>query len=155
MTATSLEESADSRTSRTGDLPHRFRILLAEDDVEMRRLVASALRDEGHNVVELVDGGKLLAEIAVRARARAEDSAVDLVISDIRMPVSTGLQIVEALRRARWRTPVILMTAFGDDATRRQAELLDAVLFDKPFDLDDLRATVEHLLRRAPLPELE
>jgi two-component system response regulator AtoC len=155
MTAASLEGSTDSQTTRTGYPPRRFRILVAEDDVEMRRLVAGALRDDGHDVVELADGGKLLAEITVGAKARAEENAVDLVISDIRMPISTGLQILEALRRARWRTPVILMTAFGDDATRRHAENLSAVLFDKPFDLDDLRATVEHLLQRAPYPERE
>ena len=71
------------------------------------------------------------------------------------MPVSTGLQILEALRRGQWHTPVILMTAFGDDATRRQAEHLSAILFDKPFDLDDLRATALHLLRRASLPGRE
>jgi DNA-binding response OmpR family regulator len=69
------------------------------------------------------------------------------------MPVCTGLQIVAALRESRWRTPVVLMTAFGDEATRRQAESLNALLFDKPFDVDDLRTAVANLLpRRRGLP---
>ena len=64
------------------------------------------------------------------------------------MPICTGLQILEALRQAHWHTPVILMTAFGDEATRKRAESLLAVLFDKPFDMDDLRTAVAHLLPR-------
>jgi two-component system cell cycle response regulator CpdR len=123
-----------------------FRILVAEDDAEMRRLVTDALRDDGYEVVELADGGRLLVDIAARLKAEPEGDDIDLIVSDIRMPICTGLQILEALRQAHWRTPVILMTAFGDDATRKQAESLRAVLFDKPFDLDDLRTAVANML---------
>jgi CheY-like chemotaxis protein len=123
-----------------------FRILVAEDDEEMRRLVTDALRDDGYEVVELADGGRLLVDIAARLKAEPEGDDIDLIVSDIRMPICTGLQILEALRQAHWHTPVILMTAFGDGATRRQAESLRAVLFDKPFDLDDLRTAVANML---------
>jgi DNA-binding response OmpR family regulator len=123
-------------------------VLLAEDDPEMRHLVAEALRDDGYQVVELVDGGRFLVNIAARVKAeRGTAASVDLIVSDIRMPVCTGLQIVSALREAHWRTPVILMTAFGDEATHRHAASLDAVLFDKPFEMDDLRAAIARLLR--------
>ncbi len=130
--------------------PHRgpFRILLAEDDAEMRRIVADALRGDGYDVVELADGGRLLVDIAARFKASEGGESLDLIVSDIRMPICTGLQILAALRDAHWRTPVILMTAFGDDSTRRYAESLSAVLFDKPFDLDDLRTAVANLLPR-------
>jgi two-component system cell cycle response regulator CpdR len=123
-----------------------FRILVAEDDAEMRRLVTDALRDDGYEVIELADGGRLLVDIAARLKAEPRGDDIDLIVSDIRMPVCTGLQILEALRQAHWRTPVILMTAFGDEATRKQAESLRAVLFDKPFDLDDLRTAVANML---------
>ncbi|MGO9837936.1 MAG: response regulator [Polyangiaceae bacterium] len=69
-----------------------------------------------------------------------------MIVSDIRMPICSGLQILAAMRDARWRTPVILMTAFGDETTRRHAESLDAVLVDKPFEMDDLRAAVASCL---------
>jgi CheY-like chemotaxis protein len=130
--------------------PHRgpFRVLLAEDDEEMRCLVADALRGDGYDVVELADGGRLLVDIATRLKSGADGEFLDLIVSDIRMPVCTGLQILSALRDAHWQTPVILMTAFGDEATRRHAESLSAVLFDKPFDLDDLRTAVANLLPR-------
>jgi DNA-binding response OmpR family regulator len=126
----------------------RFRVLVAEDDAEMRRLVVETLRADDYDVVELADGGRLLVDIAAQIKAGGDGDPVDLVVSDIRMPICTGLQILEALRVAHWRTPVILMTAFGDAATRKRAEDLQAVLFDKPFDMDDLRTAVANLLPR-------
>lgn len=126
-----------------------FRILVAEDDAEMRRIVADTLREDGYDVVELADGGRLLVDIAARMKEGAAVDAVDLIVSDVRMPICTGLQILEVLRQAHWHTPVILMTAFGDRATRKHAEDLLAILFDKPFDMDDLRTAVANLLPRA------
>src|SRR3954470_15011744 len=119
------------------------RIFVAEDDPEMLRLIVEALRGDGHDVEHASDGGRLLVELA---RARPEERAIDLVVSDIRMPTCTGMQILEALRAAHRKVPVILMTAFGDDDTRNRAERLGAVLFDKPFAVGDLRAAVATLL---------
>jgi len=125
-----------------------FRILVAEDDAAMRSVVADTLREDGYDVVELADGGRLLVDIAARMKVGADIDSVDLIVSDVRMPICTGLQILEVLRKAHWHTPVILMTAFGDRATRKQAEDLLAILFDKPFDMDDLRTAVANLLPR-------
>jgi CheY-like chemotaxis protein len=147
---TAAEPKDAARTSNAGNpaglRTRPFRILLAEDDVEMRRVVADALRDDGYEVVEVADGGRLLVAIAARMKMEADDDSVDLIVSDIRMPVCTGLQILEVLRQAHRHTPVILMTAFGDNATRKRAEDLLAVFFDKPFDMDDLRAAITNLL---------
>jgi DNA-binding NtrC family response regulator len=72
---------------------------------------------------------------------------MDLVISDERMPGMAGLEVLDALRRAGWPTPFILITGFGDQATHASARRLGAsAVFDKPFDLDDLRKTVLQLL---------
>lgn len=113
----------------------------------MRRLVSDALHHDGYEVIELVDGAGL-AKMASNLQEETGVDSIDLIVSDIRMPTFTGLQLLEHLRRAHRRTPVILMTAFGDEATRRQAENLMAVLFDKPFDLDDLRTAVANMLPR-------
>jgi two-component system response regulator PilR (NtrC family) len=113
----------------------------------MRRLVADALRKDGYTVYEAEDGGRLL--VRVTAHYAHPESDVDLIVSDIRMPICSGLDILQGLRDAHWKLPVILMTAFGDDATRARAEGLGAILFDKPFALDDLRTAVKILL---PLP---
>lgn len=126
------------------------RVVVAEDDDEMRRLVVEALEKDGYDVEEARDGGRLLVRAAAYYTHRAKVADVDLIVSDIRMPICSGLQILEGLREAHWHVPVILMTAFGDDATRARAEKLGAVLFDKPFDMDDLRTAVRSL---APIEE--
>ena len=126
------------------DAPHSpLHVIVGEDDAEMRRLVVQALRRDGYEVGEAADGTTLLELLRDRA-TRGERT--DLVISNIRMPGCTGLQVLERLRTADDRVPVILMTAFGDDETRALAERRGAMLFDKPFLLDDLRKAVGHLL---------
>ena len=113
----------------------------------MRRLVVDALRKDGHEVVEASDGRQLL--IQVTAATKPPGPQFDAVISDIRMPVCSGLAIVEVLRKAHWPVPVILMTAFGDEETKTRAAELGAVLLHKPFAIADLRAAVLTFLPRA------
>jgi DNA-binding response OmpR family regulator len=125
-------------------------ILLAEDDMEMRAMVADQLRDDGHHVIETANGMQL-----IRAATRFEAAMIpfDLLITDIRMPGWNGLEALEHLRRAGMKLPVIVMTAFGDARLHALAEDLGAALvLDKPFDLDDLRFAVARLLQR-PAPE--
>jgi DNA-binding response OmpR family regulator len=128
------------------DLP-LARVLLAEDDREMRDLVAIALRLDGAEVVVARDGSELLDRLGSMVSDPAPRCRFDLVIADIRMPGCSGLQVLEGMRRAGWTTPMILMTAFSDRATRARVEEQRGVLFDKPFDVDDLRTAVLHLLR--------
>lgn len=71
------------------------------------------------------------------------------IVSDIRMPVCSGMQLLEQLRALCYRIPFILITAFGDSESREHARQLGALLFDKPFDIDDLGRAVERLLRPA------
>lgn len=130
--------------SRARPLHAPPRVIVAEDDDEMRLIVVSALRSDGYDVREALDGKQLLAQMA--AEHLSPGATVDLVISDIRMPGCSGLQILERLRDAHWTAPMILMTAFGDDETRAQAAQLGAILFDKPFAIDDLRTAVLNLL---------
>lgn len=126
------------------------RIVLAEDDPELRRLIGSVLRRDGYDVLELVDGAQLL-EYLVRQSDRNAD-APDLIVSDIRMPGCTGLDVLAGVRRRDWATPVVLITAFGDRDTHEEAERLGAVaVFDKPFDLDDLRTAVLNVVSHKPV----
>ncbi|MEO8874788.1 MAG: response regulator [Polyangiaceae bacterium] len=128
------------------------RILVAEDDVEMRRLVIESLRADGHEAVDVTDGGQLLIQITNFYRLRPDPEPIDLVVTDIRMPVCSGLEIVEALRNAHWTTPIVIMTAFGDGETRTRAKDLGAVLLDKPFKMKTLREIVRVLLLRRTTP---
>ena len=112
----------------------------------MRSMVVETLRKDGHDVSSVPDGGRLLVKLARDHMSGEGADAVDLLVSDVRMPVCSGLQILQQLRAVRCRIPVILVTAFGDDETRKQARSLGAVLLDKPFELEELRATVAKLL---------
>jgi DNA-binding response OmpR family regulator len=124
---------------------------VADDDADMRRLVADSLRKDGHEIVEESDGGRLLVRIAAIYAFERTADPFDLIVTDIRMPVCTGIDILKGLRDAHWLTPVILMTAFGDDDVRSRAMRLGAMLFDKPFQMRDLRDTVNRLLETSPL----
>lgn len=118
-----------------------MRVLLAEDDHEMRRLLVATLRREGCDVIEARTGVQLSEQIAL---AHEQDPpSIDLIISDVRMPGRSGLDVLGGLRRSERTTPVILITAFGDPETHAQAHRLGALaVFNKPFDLDDLRTLV-------------
>ena len=118
-------------------------VILAEDDDELRLLLARKLRRAGCNVVEARTGLQLI-ELAVEhalAPLTLGKPSASLVISDIRMPGWTGLEVLGLLRRAEIMVPIILMTAFGDPETHADARSLGAAaVYDKPVDLDELVA---------------
>lgn len=153
-TGTSGSFAAESqRGFRSGELApspsplaRRKRILLAEDDADMRELLAWSLVDQGYQVVEVADGMDLcrrLADHLVQKRSRH----FDLVISDIRMPGVTGLEVIRGLGELENVPPSILITAFGDRETHRQADEIGVSLLDKPFEIDELLARVRELLQ--------
>ena len=126
----------------------RFHILLAEDDYEMRALLSLALRRAGYNVTECSDGMGLLTHLEPfllpNGRIKKE---VDLIISDIRMPGVTGMEVLEGASENVDFPPMILITAFGDKVTHELATRFGAVaVLDKPFDMDALIAIVRELL---------
>jgi len=142
-------ECIPARESARGDAARtKARILLAEDDPDMRSLVAGALRRAGYEVVECADGIDLLERIGVGSPCD-EPLDFDLIISDNRMPGISGLSLLEGLSEWDELKPLrmILTTAFGDSALRRQARKLGALaFFDKPFELRDLVAAVREVL---------
>ncbi len=121
------------------------RILVAEDDEDLRDLIAAGLRQDGYAVEAVGTGYALLA-----ASSRTRGPRFDLVISDVQLPGLTGLEVVAGLRNPErpvpWSTPVLFMTAFGDAETYDEARRLRARIFDKPFELDDLRTCVANLV---------
>ncbi len=109
-------------------------------------MVSDTLGKDGYQIVEEPDGGRLLVRVAALYGRGGAAQPVDLIVTDVRMPVCTGIDILKGMRDAHWGTPVVLMTAFADDETRRRASSLGATLFDKPFKLTDLRQTVKEML---------
>jgi CheY-like chemotaxis protein len=120
-------------------------VLLAEDDAELRCLIADALRKDDCMVVELANGQELLDELACLRDAQLWPS---LVVSDIRMPGVDGLHVLQQLRAWGCTSPVILITAFAFEGTLTEARAFGAaVIFSKPFDLRDLRIAARCFLR--------
>jgi CheY-like chemotaxis protein len=125
-------------------------VLVAEDDDDVRRLVTTALRMDGHSVIEARDGNDLVEHIGsalLFGHVRGELDPVAMVISDIRMPGPSGLEVLAQLRRSDIDVAIILMSAHADPATRAEAQRLGADAFvAKPFEIDDLRGVVRELL---------
>jgi DNA-binding response OmpR family regulator len=127
--------------------PH---VLLAEDDEDLRGLIAQTLRQKAYQVTECADGPGLVFELAGNVLFGGP-STFDLVISDIRMPGSTALEILEAMRECEGMPPVILITAFPSSDTHADARRLGvAALFEKPFELQGLVGKAEELIAGLP-----
>ena len=118
------------------------RILLVEDDPMMGQAVKTALLQAGH----IVD----LASSAEDAEATLEAVTYDLVVLDINLSGKSGLELVSDLRKRKKDIPVLALTA--RDTTKQKVEGLNAGADDyivKPFDLDELLARIQALLRRS------
>lgn len=121
------------------------RVLVAEDDDEIRALIATVLRHDDYTVVEAGDGDEFLSIVS----SPISRNPPDLIVSDVRLPGCSGLDAIESLREHDRITPILLVTAYLDgDVHDRARGLRVHRIFQKPFDLCDLRAEV---LRLAPL----
>jgi len=121
-------------------------VVLAEDDLETRTLLASALRSDGLEVDEVADGSALQKLLGTGHHGSGR-GVPDLIVTDIRMPGLSGLEVLEELRRRDWATPVILITAYDDRDTQDEARRLGAAaVFRKPFELEDLETAIINLV---------
>ena len=124
------------------------RVLIAEDDEEMRRLIAIALSRDGHRVVQAADGTQLVDQVLESMKSGIP---VDLVVTDVRMPGVSGFEAVSWIRDLGCRAPVVVITAFADPALKATGSHLGVVaVLDKPFELDDLKSLVRRVLAASP-----
>jgi len=123
------------------------RVLIVEDDAEMRNMLAESLREEGYLVDVFPDGIHLLNTYLCEAGDSSRLKKWDVIISDIRMPGLSGLTILAGLRvSGRHLPPTIIITAFGDEETHAEARRIGiAAVFDKPFEVDVLVDKVREL----------
>ncbi len=124
----------------------RARVLVAEDDEQLRDMVAAQLRAKGHEVITVANGTQMISALAHASLRRFPRDAFDLIVTDVRMPGITGLEAITRLRQVGYWTPVITITAFPDDELRRSAHLLDMMVLDKPFKLSDLQDASQYFL---------
>jgi DNA-binding NtrC family response regulator len=121
------------------------RILVVDDDAEMRALLLDVLEKEGYEVGEAIDGAQ--AVLALRARE------FDLILIDKNMPGPSGLDLLPGLRRVCPRSQFIMMTAYGDVPSYIEAVEKGAAEFlFKPFRMEELKAAITKALGTNPAP---
>ena len=117
------------------------KILIAEDNDDIRSLVVRALSDDGHELTATADGAAALDEIT------RHDGGFDLLLSDVKMPVMDGIALALAVGKTHPEIPIMLMTGFADQRERTRG--LDALVHDiiaKPFTLDQIKCAVREAL---------
>lgn len=120
------------------------RVVIAEDDEDMRNVLSELVSGLGVDVATASSGGDLIVLLT-------DDGPVDLLITDVRMPWMTGFQVALSARNSGMGIPIIIVTAFPDDALRAQVDHLgSAVLLAKPFRPEELLSLVRARLPAAP-----
>jgi two-component system, OmpR family, alkaline phosphatase synthesis response regulator PhoP len=129
----------------------RARILLVEDEANLRRILSDLLRSDGYTVQSSGDG--------LEAQELAMSQPFDLIILDVMLPSRNGMDICRHLRKSGLNTPILMLTARSELNSKIQGFKAGSDDYlTKPFETPELQARVEALLRRAPAgarPELK
>ncbi len=123
-----------------------LRLLVAEDDPDLRRLLAVALRRDGHQVIEARDGAEILEALA-STLIEPVASPFDVVICEQTLPGIPGLTVLAGLRSRQRATPFILVT--DQTAVRERAGRLGAAVVDH-LDVQAIRAAVRRAAEVRP-----
>ena len=119
-----------------------IRILVAEDDTAMNKLICSMLAEKGYERLPCFDGAQAISAY--------ENQPVDMVITDVMMPKADGYELAQEVRRQDRHIPILFMTALDDKISQQRGFRSGADDYvTKPFDADILLLRVEALLRRA------
>jgi CheY-like chemotaxis protein len=132
---------ADAPSHALFPLPQtaRARVLVVEDDDEMRSLVEEILREEGYRTIGVPD--------TLSALMRLFADGADIVVTDWKMPTMDGLELLSSIRRCLPDLPVVFVTAYADPGLRLRAMAAGASSFlPKPFDRNELLAHIKAAL---------
>ena len=127
--------------------PVKGRVLVVDDEPSMRQMLTIALRREGYHVSSVESGRAALASLEVEP--------VDVLITDVRMPEMTGVELLREAKRLDPSLSVILMSAFGSIDQKLEADALGAVDFVEKSDKlrDELRFRIRKELDRKRLQQ--
>ncbi|HTM20043.1 MAG TPA: sigma-54 dependent transcriptional regulator [Kofleriaceae bacterium] len=118
----------------------RARILVADDEPNLRRVLLAILQREGHDVVQAADGAEALERL---------DETIDVVITDLKMPKVDGMEVLRQAGTRTPSTPVIMITAFGSVGNAVEAVKLGAFDYiEKPFEQEQIRQIVEKAVKQ-------
>jgi DNA-binding NtrC family response regulator len=126
---------------------HERTILVIEDDTEMRLLIARTLERAGYAVVTARSGSDAVDWLGLCVFDGSLANVPALIVSDIRLPDFSGLDLLEVMISALEDVPMVLITGFPSRETYAEAFELGAVrVLEKPFELEALRAAVRSVL---------
>jgi len=121
-------------------------ILVVDDEPDVESLFRQQFRRDIRSDRFIMEFANSAPEALERAK-KIPDPSLILILSDINMPGMTGLEMLPKVKTARPNVPVIMITAYGDDATRAKAIALGAVgLLTKPIDFGSLRQEIDQRL---------
>lgn len=146
-----VELAARAATPLPGQMPNApsapGRILLVEDEDEVRAMAAEALELEGHAVTSASN-----AEEALAIWARSSELPFELLLTDVMMPGMSGGELAQRVLQARPATRVLYMSGYNDDAIVRQGlSVSEADFLQKPFTLEALARKVRGVLDAEPI----
>lgn len=119
-----------------------FKILVVEDDKNLRKLIVTCLEKANYTVFDTKNGEEAL-ELMDR-------QYVDLIVTDIMMPEMNGYELIKELRDANYNTPILIITAKEDIEDKRVGFSLGADDYMvKPINIDELIMRVKSLLKRS------
>ena len=119
-----------------------FKILVVEDDKNLRKLIVTCLEKASYREFETRNGEEALDLM--------DKEYVDLIVTDIMMPEMDGYELIKSLREANYNTPILIITAKEDIEDKRQGFNLGADDYMvKPINIDELILRVKSLLRRS------
>ena len=124
-------------------------ILVVDDEPDVESLFRQQFRRDIRSGRFVMEFAAFAPEALERAKTIADPSLI-LILSDINMPGMTGLEMLPKVKAARPNVPVIMITAYGDEATRAKAIELGANgLLTKPIDFGSLRQQIDQRLEQA------
>lgn len=129
------------------------RILVVEDQQDMREFLADVLCAAGYDALVVSNGLEAMRTLgAIAGDPRSLPHVpMDIVVTDLRMPVADGMDVLRSIRLCCPWVRTILVSAFATEDVRNEAEALGAnAVLSKPFALSDLLGTIERLLHRTP-----
>lgn len=119
-----------------------FKILVVEDDKNLKKLIVTCLKKSNYTTFEANNGEEALEVL--------DNNYIDLIISDIMMPKMDGFELINELRTSKYKIPILIITAKSDIKDKKQGFLLGADDYMvKPINMEELILRVQVLLKRS------
>lgn len=126
------------------------RIMVAEDDPDLRAAIAAGLRADGHSVIDVSDGAEVQSYAHDCMFLDLPRPRLDALVVDVCMPRVDGLTLLAYLRELGWNLPAVVVTGYASHELVEVARVLGAhAVLDKPLELEDLQRSVRDALERS------